>query len=370
MNQLILAPIAVFGLFLCILIILFEYLWLSVLAERQDSQAKKAKELAERIDGMLKSILYYPTQNVLETEMASLERYVDQDAMKMDYLATCIVDWLVSDDTNDEQKMLLCTINDRIRPLEYFENLLKTGNTYEKAYACRKLAIFGADEHIGAIRKLSYARNRDLAYNAAMALSVFGDEKPVFDFILRAEKHYDYSHRIILELFDAYGGDLRSLSRRLLEEGNEYIRSSVIKGISDRGFTDFVPLFLDGLNSKQPNLQIACIRALGHIGNPDHQRALITAAHDKVWQVRSSAVKELGRINTPQTKQALLEAVKDSEWWVRYNAARTLIQIDTDFEYVEQVLNGYDRYAADMMKYVLYRYYSRDSLTDPMKGRG
>ncbi|MDA6259942.1 HEAT repeat domain-containing protein, partial [Escherichia coli] len=123
--------------------------------------------------------------------------------------------------------------------------------------------------------------NADVSYNAAMALSAFGDEESVAQFIINCEKNYRYSHRIILELLDVYGGDMLSLARRIFEQcDDDYIKSTIIKGISDFRFTEFEDMYIEGTDSKNNNIKIACIKALGKIGKKEYEQALITASRD------------------------------------------------------------------------------------------
>ena len=48
---------------------------------------------------------------------------------------------------------------------------------------------------------------------------------------------------------------------------------------------------------------------------------------------------------------------ENNEKIARYNAAKALVAADPDLTHVEAVLKGYDKYAADAVKYALYRNY-------------
>lgn len=350
--------IAILGIIICVLVIVAELLWLFSLAEGQESHAKKHFAAVEYIDNSLGMILNYPTQSTLKTETDALKEYVGDDQMRMDIMSDRILDVLFLEQYDDEQKAAACYLNDQIVPLNFYRDMLHDGNQYEKAFACRKIATFGGEDEIPEIRKLMDARNADVSYNAAMALSAFGDEEFVAEFILNCEKNYRYSHRIILELLDVYGGDLLSLARRIFEQcDDDYIKSTIIKGISDHGFAEFEDMYIEGADSKNNNIKIACIKALGKIGKKEYEQSLITASRDKNWVVRATAVKELGVLHTQKCLIALEEATQDKEWWVRYNAAKTLVECDETWEHIESVLGGYDKFAADAVKYALYKKY-------------
>lgn len=350
--------IAILGIIICALVILAELLWLFSLAENQESHAKKFFASSEHIDNVLGMIENYPTESTLRSETEALKEYVGNDQMRMDIISERILQILFMDQYDDEQKAAACYINDQIVPLNFYRNLLHSGNQYEKAFACRKIATFGGEEEIPEIKKLMGARNADVSYNAAMALSAFGDEDSIVEFILNCEKNYHYSHRIIMELLDVYGGDLRPVARRIFREcDDDYIKSTVIKAISDYGFTEFEELFIEGAGSKNTNIKIACIKALGRIGKKSYEQVLITASRDQSWVVRAAAAKELGLLGTPKGLDALEEMTQDKEWWVRYNAAKTLVENDVSWEHIESVLSGYDKFATDAVKYALYRKY-------------
>lgn len=349
--------IAIIAVVICVVIMLVQYIWLVILAYRQERQNRKYEKASKKIEEALNTIKYSPTKAAMENEIEELKKYVGRDSVKMELLSDKALFMLLDDNIDEQQKAKVVAVNNRIKPLDYYIRMLHYGNKYQKAYACRKVAVYCAESQLPVIREYSRSRNRVLAYNAAMALSSFGDEKSLAEIIKSYEKNYDYSFRIILELMDVYNGDLRSLATRVFKDCDDYIKVTVIKGLSDYMLSEFEDIYLDGLYSKNLNLKIACVRALGRIGKPEYEHRLITAAHDKNWVVRSAAVKGLVRMNTDRSKQALVEATTDPEWWVRYNAANSLVKIDSDLSYVQKVLEGYDKYGADAVKYMLYRYY-------------
>jgi hypothetical protein len=341
----------------CLAVILVQYIWLAILSYRQENEKRKYNQAFRTIEELLESILYSPTVSSMNSEIQALYSFVGKDKVKMDILSSQTLELLVSSKTDDRQKAAIVAVTQKIKPMDFFIKMLHRGNTFEKAYGCRKAAVYYIESEIPYIRKLSKSKNKVLAYNAAMALSSFGDEEAVAEIIQSYQFNYECSFRIILELLDIYSGDICSLAKRIFQNCDEYIKATVIKGLSDYKLSEFEGVYFSGLSSKNINLKIACIQALGKIGKPEYEHLLITAAHDINWVVRSTAVKQLV-YNTDQTKKALVKATCDSEWWVRFNAAKTLVSIDPDLTYVENVLQGYDRYGSDAVKYILYRKYS------------
>ena len=68
-----------------------------------------------------------------------------------------------------------------------------------------------------------------------------------------------------------------------------------------------------------------------------------------------AAVAGLEKIASGRALEALVKAVRDEEWWVRNAAAKAIVNIDFQLVYVEKVLSGYDKYAADAVKNALYK---------------
>lgn len=349
--------IALIALAVCILVILWEYIWLSTLARRQETERGRRKEDAARIRDALETILYSPTEEARQRETAALAEYVGDDDGRMDSLSDRMLEMVVDPEIAAAPKEALVAVNDAVRPARYYLEQLRGRDVYRQAYACRKVAAYGEGEALPTVRKLSESRNPRLAYNAAMALALFGDEEGVAGVAARMQKNHDYSFRILVEMFDSYTGDLEALARRILADCDDYIRANVIKAVGRMERPSFVPVYLEGLRSRNANLRVACVTALGQLADRRYEHELITAAHDKEWMVRSAAVKQLGRLDSDEVRQALAQATTDPEWWVRYNAARSLVQCDGDLAYVEKVLGGYDKYGADVTKYMLYRAY-------------
>lgn len=351
------AIIAIILTILALLIIGGQYLWLFALAHEEEEYAKKYDEANKNITRIFETIIYYSTEDELEIELKALKDYVGEDKLRIDILSTKIIDMFQNDNVSDEERGISFRVLKYVEIIEFYKKLLDKGDFYEKSFACRKLALFDVEQQIPQIRKYIKSQNKELSYNAAMALSAFGDKESIVDFILSCEKNFSYSHRIILEIMDNYMGDLAALSKEVFEKCDDYIKSTVIKGLAGKDYPEFEIMYVQGLSSKNPSIKIACAKALARTGKPEYEFPLIVAANDKNWVVRSNVVKQLGQFNSQQSINALIEATKDKEWWVRYSAAKALVDLDINLEYIEQVLGGYDKYASDAVKFALYKKY-------------
>lgn len=351
--------LAYLTLITCILIIVVEFVWLYVLSARSEERTLYRIAAEAEITGRLDAVVHSPTEHSTEADIRMLKEYIGQDRVKMDILSDNLLEMILKeDDVPAEMKQkAFYNIYTAINPTEFYSALLRSGNAYDKAFACRKLSDFFARDDTDMIRKLSQSKNKELSYNAAITLSVLGDGDGLLEVILGFEENYEFSHRIIVEILENYTGDLKVLARKLLEQANEYIKTSVIKALSSKRVEEFGELYKGYTLSENINLKIAAIRALGYLRKPEYEHDLIVASHHKNWTVRSAAVKAMVGIPTENIFRAVSQATRDPEWWVRYNAAKTLVEMDRDFVYIEKTLQGYDRYASEAIKYALYQAY-------------
>ncbi len=343
--------ILVFLILLCA-----EYIWLYILSKKNEEITVQKREINARIHASIEALLYSPTQSSRETELDSLLEYVGDDPVKKDEAAVQFIQLMRrSEDIPPEKLPVLDRLYEQLDPLTFYAQRLEKGNRYEKSYAARRLADFMATDQIENIRRLLDDRHADLVYSAAMALSELADTDSVVLFARKCEKNRNYSHRVLLELFQAYTGDRAELVRLLYEECDDYIKSTVVKAYTPDRIEELADLYTEGLSSRDNNLKIACVKALARFGKPEYEQKMSIALNDKNWIVRLAAVSGLEQIGTPSALESLVGATQDEEWWVRNAAAKAIVHIDFNLEYVEKVLKGYDKYAADAVKNALYK---------------
>lgn len=349
--------LAYLTLFICFFVIIVEYIWLYILSARSEEKTTKYREAEIEITSRIETIIYSPTKISQESEVNELKEYVKSDRVKMDILTEKMMGLIseTNDDKQEIQHMAFYAIYMAIDPTDYYTSVLMNGNIYDKAFACRKLSDYYAQGKIQTIRKLAFSKNKDLSYNAAITLSILGDEEGVLQVILGYEKNYELSHRIIVEMLEKYSGDFKNLAQMLLSQGNEYIRAAVVKALAKHKFDSFEKTYLRYLQEGSINLKIASLRALGMLAKSEYEHDLIIASNHKEWAVRSAAVKAMRKMPTENIFHAISLSTKDPEWWVRYNAAKTLVAMDHDRTHVEKILKGYDRFATEAVKHALYQ---------------
>lgn len=333
-----------------------EYIWLYILSKKNEETDLQKREINTRIHAMMEAFMYSPTQSSRETELDSLLQYISNDPAKKDEAAIQFVQLMRrSEDIPPEKLEALGRLYEALDPISFYAQILEKGSRFEKSYAVRRLADFMATDQIEEIRRLLDDKHTDLVYNAAMALSELADAQSVVLFAKRCESNRNYSHRVLLELFQAYSGDRAALVRRLYSECNDYIKATAVKAYTADCIEELAELYIEGLSGKDTNLKIACVKALAQFGNPAYEQKMSIALNDKNWIVRLAAVSGLEKIGTETALESLVGATQDQEWWVRNAAARAIVNIDFNLVYVEKVLSGYDKYAADAVKNALYK---------------
>lgn len=349
--------IAIFGIILCLLILGFEYIWLAVLAKKQEDSKNKYNTAAEKCMHIVEGIVYSPTQTSRADEIKALKDIMGNNPKIFEIINAQLCFWEEYGDDNSipQKREVINDVFNELNPIDMFSNILKSGDKATVGYACRRLADFDAYDYLNDIYELSKSSDRDIAYNASMALSRLGYAQGVAEYVLKIENDKNYSSRIIYELFDNFSFDRAELAQLIFEKCDDYMKAVVIKAIAPYKLREFESLYIDGTASKRDEMRVACIKALGFFGDRKYEHTLLTASKDKSWVVRSTAVKGLKNLATPSAIQGIKDATKDKEWWVRQTAASALVDMNLDASEIEDVLKGYDKYASDAVKHALCR---------------
>ncbi|MBQ9680561.1 MAG: HEAT repeat domain-containing protein [Ruminococcus sp.] len=349
--------ISVIGLLLCLLIIGIEYILHYRLAELQDENTARTESIRRRLDIHVEGVLYAPTEGSRNAEIKALADEINGDFAVYEMAVKAIREHkgtAYRDDT-EAQDRLIGRINEYVDPVGMYAKMLDEGDVYHKGYACRRLAQLNAFEYRDKIKECVGGKDRDLSYNAAMALCHMGDVYEVADYLLSIENDTLYSGRIVNEFFAQFSGDRRELAEKLFEKCNKYMKCTVIKTLAGYKIDAFRPMYIEGASGNDNQLKIACVKALSSFGYPEDEQILQIAAKDKDWVIRASAVRGLSLLKTSTALESVKHALSDKEWWVRQTAAQSITRMNISPRDLEEILGGYDRFAADAMKNVLYK---------------
>ncbi len=348
---------AIIGILACLLILALEYLWLYILAVRQENSNKKYSLASKKSTKIVDALMYSPTVSSRENELKSLKKLVGDDNKILDMVYEKVNEYKKKDDGQfyASRAEIFDEIDSSLKPIQMYAEILRKGKTHDRCYACRRLADFNGVDYINDIGKLSEDKNRALAYNAAMALSTFGDTSRLVKYIVSIENDQKYSTRVVFELISHFTGDLVELVSLVLKNCNEQMKATIITAASPYALNEFADVYLAGAKSTDDNMKIACVKALSGLRDVQYEHDLIVAAKDKNWVVRISAIKGLSHFQTTEAIENVKTATKDKEWWVRQVAASSLINMSVKIKDIDEIMKGYDRYAADAVKNSLYR---------------
>lgn len=355
------ALIGVIGIVLCLIAIGIEFIVLYKMAQKDDNTENTYENLKKKTQIRIEGIIYAPTLYAAQEETENLAKLIGED----ERLYELTVDILAEYNENykeDEQAVKRLertreTIDAYVRPDELYAKMLKDGDVYHKSHACRELADLCALDYIDDIRECLKSKDRNLAYNAAMALAEFGDSEKLAEYILEIQSDKSYSARIVNQFIAEFRGDRAELAQLVFENDDcsDYMRRTMIKALADYKIEAFRPMYIDGAIDGKEEMRVACIKALAEIGNPEDEHIFQVGAQHSNWIIRASSIKGLALINTKTALETVKKALSDKEWWVRQAAADCIMNMNVSTDDLEEILAGYDRFAADAVKQTLYK---------------
>ena len=327
---------AVLSIIICLLILLAEYIWLAILAKRQEDSANKYRVAQQQTKALSRGFLQ-PDGFGQRKRDRGFKGNNGNDTRIFEMISAQLCFWeeYGDDETLGNKSEVIDGVYEALNPIKLFSDILKSGNKYKIGYACRRLADYDAYDYLEDIYGFSKSKNRNLSYNAAMALSRLGFADGVAEYILRIQDDKRYSSRIVNELFANFSSDRARLASIVFEKCNDYMKTTVINAIAPYNLECFRQLYIDGSRNRDADMRVACVRALGNFADEKNEHALLIAARDKDWVVRSAAVKGLQKLATPAAIERVKEATRDKEWWVRQAAAYSLIDMNVNISEIE-----------------------------------
>ncbi len=114
-------------------------------------------------------------------------------------------------------------------------------------------------------------------------------------------------------------------------------------------------LMLQCLKSEDKDLIISASKYFGWVTNDKAGEVLLRNLDHSDWEVRalSARVSQRG-YESPQLLNVLEQHLADSNWFVRMNSAYAFLFMVKDDERVKRILDGKDKYAREMIIYVMF----------------
>lgn len=197
--------------------------------------------------------------------------------------------------------------------------------------------------------------------NALTALYRSGDAQGVVDALIRMSRNDIYhSQKLLADGFFSFRGNQAGLCAllwecfSLLAPGIRLAVVDFMRLLEADYRQALLPLLDDP--STDDELCFAILRYYGRCTwEPARERmtAFLSAPRNGLWEYAAVSASVLRSYRTEETAEALLAALSSHSWYVRYNAAESLASMDLPEAVYLRALEGEDRYARDILGYML-----------------
>ena len=237
-----------------------------------------------------------------------------------------------------------------------FRHRLFRGSFAGRIAAAEALAIFPGVGSATALRHaLASERRSELRVGVMRSLIELGEPPSLAEVLADLAGRRASDSLLYLPLIARLVADDPMTALRAFGDPRLAIEPRVILAEALGGSGDYRALEPLCLATRAPDLElrIACIRALGMLGHPGAETAVLAGLSDKVWMVRSAACESAGRIGLRAAIPLLAHQLRDEVWWVRFRAGEALAALgDTGREQLQRVAASGDdlsRRAASMV---------------------
>lgn len=196
--------------------------------------------------------------------------------------------------------------------------------------------------------------------NILKALYALGDANNLCDFLLVMDGNEMYHNRKLLtDGLCAFNGDKEMLAKLLWSHKDDFSEETLLSII---GFITFVSdgygsVFQRFIESKTTSLEekLACLRYFRRHKYENIVPLLYEYMNEDVVDVNISIVTAsvLSAYKSDETKAVLTRALTSRNWYIRLNAANSLVDFDLSPEDIKDILSIKDKYAKEVMIYVL-----------------
>ncbi len=195
--------------------------------------------------------------------------------------------------------------------------------------------------------------------NILKALYAFGDAQKLCELLLLMDTEGMYHHKKLLsDGLCAFNGDKNSLARLLWQhesEFSEHTRIAIINFIATIS-NEYNSDFYAKLKSSDVSVEekLAYIRYFSkHIFAPVCRQLYTFLQTNEDTNLSIVSATALSSYPSKETVSVLKQALKSRNWYIRFNAAHSLINISTDPEFIQDILNTEDKYAKEIFVYAL-----------------
>lgn len=195
--------------------------------------------------------------------------------------------------------------------------------------------------------------------NLIKAFCAFGNVQAMMNFLNIIEDRNLFHHKkLIADGLAEFSGDREELSMELWKNHKEYSENmllSIISYISEVS-DNYGAVFMQELTELEntPEVRLAMIRYFrNHPYEPIKPYLISLLSDERDENADIVAAFVLSSYPCEETIEALKIAIRHDKWYVRQNAANSLVDIVEDDSVLKEILEGKDKYASDMLRYVL-----------------
>lgn len=207
---------------------------------------------------------------------------------------------------------------------------LRSRSAQDRLTAAEALAMFPGNARLAAQRALEDP-NPHVRLGAALALASVQAAPPASDLIRDLGLGTTERSMLVTSLMrDLVEADPTSVERLLYNPAlPDAAKLAATDALAASGLAEHAPLVAWMADAAEHDLELQprIMRALGRIGHPSAEPAILRALDSASWEVRTAAAEAAGRVGITAAVDRLGELLGDEQWWVRFRAGEALARL-------------------------------------------
>ncbi len=230
---------------------------------------------------------------------------------------------------------------------------LESRRTGVRLDAATGLARLASPALIGPLTDALDDESPEVRVQVAQALARIGDPESVPRIIRRMNLEEAWSARLMADALVTFGSvAVPAMAAEVLIAGPEIEGGArhlpaLVRALGAIGDPSSEPALLQALQADDAIVRLRAAEALGRAGSPRSVDALLRSLHDGDWRVRSKAAEALGSQGELRAIEPLRSAMRDAEWWVRQSAAEAIAKLPGGDSNLIAALDDDDPFARD-----------------------
>ncbi len=203
------------------------------------------------------------------------------------------------------------------------------------------------------------SRNLYCRENALKVIYEYGDVDIAYQAIVNiSEGEFFHHEKLLVEGLLTFAGDKYELMNRLILNRKLFkpFVQRVILNYVRFGSSQYSGLYFNIMRdeSEDDECRYIAIRYMGKYAYDEAYETLIGFASnsdDDDWEYAAIAATALAAYPRERTLEVLKKCLSDRNWYVRYNAATSLDKFNLPSAVFEDIINGEDQYAREVLQY-------------------